>query len=1132
MRKNRIPFFATGFLLIALLLLFPDFAPARGEEPVQAQQLELVLVHVNDIHGHIKPVQAKWMDRQNPPLVGGYATLVNFVKRTRAECDHGGKGFLFLDAGDIFQGTPEGNLSRGRVMIELMNYAGVDAMTVGNHEFDLGIENLKELKAFARFPFLGANIIEEKTGRLPPYVAPYVIRDIRGLKVAIIGLITSEMKIISIPELTKGLRFPAEEAICRRTIREVREKGARTVIVMSHCGEEMDKRLASSLEGVAAIVGGHSHTAIQPAYVDPKTGILVAQAGCHGVYAGRIDLTVDRRTGKVLSRKGRLHPLLVSEYGEDKGALAIIRKYAEKVRAVMDVSIGRSLVHLFQTHKSFLSSPLGNWITDVMRERTGTQLAFHNKGGMRGDLPRGVITMRHLFTISPFGNTLVTMKLKGSDIRELLRGALRREAFALEVSGLVCRYDPGAEPDGRFLDATVGGEPIDPERLYTVVTNSFLARGGDDNKVFLRGVDVVDTGIDLRNAKADFLKAHSPLLSRFEGRFVPEKRFLGVPIPRGIQYNVTSFFGIFVLLGIAWVFSSKRWQVSWKLVFWGLTLQLIFALLILKTQPGYLVFEYAKGAVNKLLSFTDEGARFVFGIISDRAALDQAVGSELSRQGKGFIFAFQVLPTIIFFSSLMAVLYHLGIMQWIVLGMAKVMQKFMGVSGAESLSVAANVFVGQTEAPLVVRPYVPSMTRSELMALMSGGFATIAGGVLVAYVKFGVSAGHLLAASIMSAPAALVMAKIMIPETEKPETAGSVKLKVEKVSTNVIDAAAGGAADGVKLAINVAAMLLAFIALIAMINWFLGLLHGAFASFIDWTFAGSTEYWAEIAVSLKGAFPRSLKEIFGWIFWPVAFVMGVPVADCNTFAGLVGEKISINEFVAYLSLKDAFPETLRVALLPAAERASVMSPRAIIIGTYALCGFANFGSIAIQLGGIGGIAPNKRHELARLGLRALLAGALASFMTATLAGMVISWQESDYRYARGLAERRLEEKKYAAAVEPYLEFQILYPGSSRAAGAQEEIDGIHNLDMLREAKSLKKAGNEAEARRFLERLLDRCEEGPLRREAALEIKGLGPPVRPVPPKEPGPGKQPGPAKERRPGEKSLRKGRYIWEDRS
>ena len=435
--------------------------------------------------------------------------------------------------------------------------------------------------------------------------------------------------------------------------------------------------------------------------------------------------------------------------------------------------------------------------------------------------------------------------------------------------------------------------------------------------------------------------------------------------------RITAFFGIFVLLGIAWLLSNNKKKINYRIVIWGILLQLIFAILILKTGPGQSIFFFARAFITKLLSFTDAGASFLFGnIYLGDPSIVENVGASGTFQvwdsasekfvNIGIIFAFHILPTIIFFASLMGVLYHLGVMQKVVQFMAWIMAKTMGTSGAESLSAAGNIFVGQTEAPLLIKPYVSDMTRSELMAIMVCGFATIAGGVMAAYVRFGVDAGHLMAASVMSAPAALVVAKIMYPEIEESKTKGIVKLEVEKKTANVIDAAANGAADGLRLALNVGAMLMAFIALIAMIDFFLGYLDNI-VNFITFN-------------QLQVEWDLNLKKIFGVIFSPIAFMMGVDPKDIFQFGNLLGTKVSINELVAYVELT-----ALKGAI----------SERSFIIGTYALCGFANFSSIAIQIGGIGGIAPERRGDLAKIGLKAMFGGAIASWMTATIAGILL-----------------------------------------------------------------------------------------------------------------------------------------------
>ncbi len=402
--------------------------------------------------------------------------------------------------------------------------------------------------------------------------------------------------------------------------------------------------------------------------------------------------------------------------------------------------------------------------------------------------------------------------------------------------------------------------------------------------------------------------------------------------------RVMSAIGLVLMVLIAFGLSQDRKKIQWRTVLTGIALQLFLAIIILKTGLGRAFFEGARSFFTAILDFTNEGSRFIFGSLTDIPK-------------NGFIFFVMVLPTIIFTSSLMSVLYHIGFMQVIIKWVARVMVKVMNTSGSESLAAAANIFAGQTEAPLVVKPFIKGMTESELMALMTGGMATVAGGVLAAYVGLGVDAGHLLAASVMSAPAALVCAKLMVPEREEGQTHGEVKIQLKSKSVNIIDAATEGAGDGLKLAMNVGAMLLAFIALIALVNGTLGMVGGWF---------GQTGW--------------SLELITGYLFSPVAFVLGIPWDECYMVGVLLGKKIILNEFVAYLDLQQMLP---------------TLSSRSITISTYALCGFANFSSIAIQIGGIGTIAPGRRHDLARLGVRSLIAGTLACFMTACIAGLLI-----------------------------------------------------------------------------------------------------------------------------------------------
>ena len=397
--------------------------------------------------------------------------------------------------------------------------------------------------------------------------------------------------------------------------------------------------------------------------------------------------------------------------------------------------------------------------------------------------------------------------------------------------------------------------------------------------------------------------------------------------------------GILVLLCIALAMSNNRKAISWQLVTWGLGIQILFAIIILKTPVGVPFFGAIDIGIKNLLSFSDAGSDFLFKSFRYGVVEDPLMN-----------FAFRILPTLIFFSSLIAVLYHLGIMQFVVKWIARVMQKSMGTSGSETLCVSGNIFVGQTEAPLLVRPFILKMTKSELMAVMVGGFATVAGGVMAMYVSMlgnipGI-AGHLLAASIMSAPAALVIAKIIYPETEASDTFGDLKIALDKKDDNIMEALSRGATNGMKLAANVAAMLVAFVAIIAMVNAILGLLD------------------------------LSLQQILGWIFSPLAWVMGVPWNEAGIIGSLMGEKLVLTELIAFGDLSELMTT-------------NSISDRSAIIASYALCGFANFASVGIQLGGIGGIAPERRKDLAKLGLKAMFGGALASWLTATIAGILI-----------------------------------------------------------------------------------------------------------------------------------------------
>ena len=404
--------------------------------------------------------------------------------------------------------------------------------------------------------------------------------------------------------------------------------------------------------------------------------------------------------------------------------------------------------------------------------------------------------------------------------------------------------------------------------------------------------------------------------------------------------------GLAVILALAYSVSSARHAIDRRTVAWGLGLQFLFALVVLKTDAGRAVFQSAGALITRLLNFTYVGSSFVFGPLGNPDVWPRVMTGALGQEGAQYasVFAFQVLPTIIFIAALFAMLYYFGVMQFVVRLFAVLMRRFMRASGAESLNVAASIFMGQTEAPLTIRPFLSRMTESELMTVMTAGMAHISGGVMAAYILFGVEAQHLLTAVIMTAPGTLMMAKIFVPETGQPETMGTVKLNVPRTDVNVIDAVGRGTGEGLHLALNVGAMLISFLALIALLNAILGL-------------AG-----------------LSMQQIFGWVFAPIAWSLGVPWRDAPTIGNLLGTRMVLNEFVAYSQL---------------GPLKATLDPKSFTIATFALCGFANFSSIGIQIGGIGALAPDRRHDLARLGLRAMLAGTFANFLTATIAGMLL-----------------------------------------------------------------------------------------------------------------------------------------------
>jgi CNT family concentrative nucleoside transporter len=417
------------------------------------------------------------------------------------------------------------------------------------------------------------------------------------------------------------------------------------------------------------------------------------------------------------------------------------------------------------------------------------------------------------------------------------------------------------------------------------------------------------------------------------------------------MYRFVPLLGILTILGIAFLLSKNRKAIRWRIVGWGLGLQLLVALFVMRTDPGYWLLDKISTAVKAFLNFSFAGSSFVFGPLGD------------PNGHFGILFAFQVLPMIIYVAAFFSLLYYLGVLPFLVKLVAKLMFKLMGTSGAESLEVAASILMGQTEAPLVIRPYLADLTESELMTIMTAGMAHIAGSVMGAYILFGAEARHLLTAVVMTAPGTILISKMLVPETEKAKTAGEVKMVVEKKEVNMLDAISRGVGDGLFLALNVAAMLIAFIAIIHLFNGVLGYAHGVWAGHV-----GLQHPFISALV------PPDLETFFGYILAPIAWLLGVPWADAQKVGNLMGIKVVINEFVAFTQL---------------GPLKGHIADRSFTIATYALCGFANFSSIGIQIGGIGSLAPTRKHDLARLGFRALLAGTLANYLAAAMAGLLL-----------------------------------------------------------------------------------------------------------------------------------------------
>ncbi len=516
------------WLCAFIVFLAAVLLPVAGADDARRTG-RIVILHTNDLHGAVYPADVRGPDGKVTGRRGGLPAALAYVKQVRAEARRAGDEVFLIDAGDFFQGTPEGDLPEGRLFIHLMNLAGYDFLVPGNHDFDQGPATTEALARRARFPFVCANVFREGPARVrPDWVQPWVLQEAHGLRLAFVGLITSEMPIVTTPNARKGLDF-ADEMETLLTVLpqlDVDEKPDLKILV-THCGAETDKRIAGTIPELALVVGGHSHTPIEQGWRAPGTGTLVVQSGSSARWIGRVDLVVDLDTRKLVSSEARLVPLDLDDVGEDPDALALVAGFAPDIDRLMNEEVG-SAAGPIGRDGGVGSSPLGNLLTDIMRAATGVQIALQNRTGIRADLPPGAQRMRDMYKVSPFSNTLVTMELTGADVLELLeRGVSDGTRYLLEASGLVVRFDPSAPAGSRIRKATLKGAdgaetPIEPLGKYTVVTNSFLAKGGDGHVPFTRGTAVKETGIDVLAVQVEHFRKHSPVAAPVERRIGAE----------------------------------------------------------------------------------------------------------------------------------------------------------------------------------------------------------------------------------------------------------------------------------------------------------------------------------------------------------------------------------------------------------------------------------------------------------------------------------------------------------------------------------------------------------------------------------------------------------------------------------
>ncbi len=510
-----------GFLLAALVAFSAVLGALSADEP--GREARIILLHTNDIHGAVLASDVRDKSGAVVGRRGGMAAVLSYVKRTREEAKRAGHEVILLDAGDFFQGTPEGDLPAGRLLIHLMNLARYDLLAPGNHDFDQGPAACEALARRAQFPFLCANVHrDEPESRRPDWVRPYLLREAHGLKIAFVGLITSEMPLVTTPKARQGLQFRDEMAALVDLLPRLDNDEAPDLkILVTHCGLETDKVIAERMPGIAVIVGGHSHTPLEQGWREPKSGTVVVQAGSSARWIGRTEIVVDLGTRQVVSITPRLVPLDVGEVGEDPDALALIRGFSADLDREMNVEVGSATDEIGR-NTGASSSPLGNLLCDIMRHAAGAQIAFHNRTGTRADLPPGILRMRDMYKVSPFSNTLVAMDLSGADLLDLLDNAVSSGTrLFLEASGVTAVYDASAPAGRRIVRATVhepaaegrpaSEAPIDPTARYRVVTNSFLAKGGDGHAAFTRGTNVKETGINLLDAQVEYFRANSPV---------------------------------------------------------------------------------------------------------------------------------------------------------------------------------------------------------------------------------------------------------------------------------------------------------------------------------------------------------------------------------------------------------------------------------------------------------------------------------------------------------------------------------------------------------------------------------------------------------------------------------------------